>query len=503
RIYANWRDLPIALKGRSPFAPGYGVLSGLGLKAMDMLARCGTPDGTQEIDTEVAAAYLRLVPEAADDEPYRSLRIEPEPSPNGSFVMPYAGLLCHRRDDWLAGIKGQSKYVWGSERQAQRNCYGLFQGLGNLEILAGGDPVTAEDSGRVEAGWDWRRFEGTTVPQLPLEVIDRGWPSSRPRSAETFVGGVSYQNRQGIFAMILNQPMPGDRTLTGRKSWFFNDDEILCLGSDISCDEPDYATQTTLCQKALRADDDGNYPVTPLDGEKISDFPDERVLEAASPHWFIDIQQTGYYIPAGQNVTVARRQQVSRDFLDREDTEGDFLAAWLDHGTAPEDAAYEYMLVVRATAERMATLGDEMPYQVIQRDEDAHIVWHTEARRWSGVFFVPQEIEAHTVSAETIPVHGVDRPCLIMSETSDGERLAMSVADPDLNLQDGASQPNPLRVTLRGSWSLQQATARVCQWPLNDSDESARIVSADADTTVLEIICRHGATYDLKLQQVD
>jgi hypothetical protein len=49
----------------------------------------------------VAAAYLRLAPEAVDKEPYRSLGIRPEAEPNGTFVMPYAGLLAHRRDDWL------------------------------------------------------------------------------------------------------------------------------------------------------------------------------------------------------------------------------------------------------------------------------------------------------------------------------------------------------------------------------------------------------------------
>ncbi|MFO7947714.1 MAG: chondroitinase family polysaccharide lyase [Armatimonadota bacterium] len=501
RIYANWRDLPLALKGRSPFAPGYGVLAGAGLKAMDILARCGTPDGTQDIDREVAAAYLRLVPEAADDEPYSSLGIQPEPEPNGTFVMPYAGLLCHRRDKWLASIKGQSKYVWGSERQAQRNCYGLFQGLGNLEILAGGDPVTAEASGRVQAGWDWRRFEGTTVPQLPLEAIDKGWPSSRPRSAETFVGGVSYQNRQGIFAMILNQPMPRGHTLTGRKSWFFDDDRILCLGSNISCDEPEHPTQTTLCQKALRAHDDGEYPSTPLDGEKVTAFPEEITLDPAETHWFIDIQQTGYYVPGGHNATVIRGRQVSRDFLDREDTEGDFLTAWIDHGRAPENAAYEYMMVIRATPDRMQKLAAEVPYQIVQCDEDAHIVWHTEPRRWSCVFFVPQDVNAHSVSSVTIPVLSVDRPCLIVSEETDDGRMAMSVADPDLNLQDGAGQPRSLRLTLRGAWGLLDAKETVCEWPLDDTGDSVRILSANDGETVLEIICQHGASYDITLQR--
>ena len=79
---------------------------------MERMALMGTPDGKEPVDREIAAAYLRLAPEAADKEPYRRLGIKPEPEPNGTFVMPYAALLSHRRDDWLVCIKGQSKYVW-------------------------------------------------------------------------------------------------------------------------------------------------------------------------------------------------------------------------------------------------------------------------------------------------------------------------------------------------------------------------------------------------------
>ena len=497
RMYANQLDLPLSLKGRSPFAPGYGVIRPSGLRGLDALARLGTPDGEQEIDREVAAAYLRLVPEAANNEPYLSLGLKPEPEPNGTFVMPYAGLLCHRRDNWLASVKGQSKYIWGSERQAQRNCYGLFQGLGHLEILAGGTPVSAEASGRKHFGWDWRRFEGTTVPYLPLGKIDKGWTSVR--SVETFLGGLSHQGQQGIFAMVVNQPMPDRKTLTGRKSWFFSDEQVLCLGSDISCDEAEYPTQTTLCQKSLPTNDNGEFMPTTLDGADFASFPEERTLDEAKAHWFLDVQQTGYCLPAGQKVTVARKQQKSRDYLDMEDTEGDFLTAWIDHGKAPAGASYEYVLVVRATPEAMQKLVAEPSYRVIQRDEAAHIVWHTGARRWSCVFFVPQEVTPHAVATETLQIKAVDRPCLIMAEALRDGELALSVADPDLNLEKGANKPQPLRVTLRGAWRLLEATGTVCAWQLPDAPDNVRIVSADAGETVLEILCEHGASYDIKL----
>ncbi|MDA0745371.1 MAG: chondroitinase family polysaccharide lyase, partial [bacterium] len=377
RIFCNQADIPLSLSGRKPFAEYDTHHLSAGLERM---ARSGTPDGEQAIDGEAAAAYLRLVPEAATAEPYRSLGIEPESEPNGCFVMPYAALLNHRRDDWLASVHGQSCYVWGTERQSKVNCFGLFQGLGALEILAGGNPVSARASGRNAAGWDWRRNEGTTAPRLPLKEIDEGWTSAY--SPETFVGGLSHKGRQGIFVMSLNQSMPGGKTLRGCKSWFFSDDRILCLGSDISCDEPDHPVQTTLCQRRLLRDAESGFPKTPLDGTDFTAFPEERALDEESPHWFLDVQQTGYYLPAGQKATVARWPQKGRGYQDQGDTEGDFLTSWIDHGSAPGAGSYEYMVVVRATPEAMQRLAAEPPYRVIQRDRTAHIVWDTSGRRW-------------------------------------------------------------------------------------------------------------------------
>ncbi len=500
RIYCNRLDLPLSQSGRSPFRPGYGFINPRALEGLEALAHCGTPDGKQEIDPEVAAAYLRLVPEAVNNEPYRSLGIEPEPEPNGTFVLPYAALLSHRRDTWLASVHGQSTYVWGSERQDHHNRFGLFQGLGHLEILAGGTPVSAKASGREHFGWDWRRFEGTSVPQLPLAVMDEGWRSGgRAYSAETFAGGLSHKGHQGMFAMILNQPMPENKTLTGRKSWFFSDEQVLCMGSDISCDEAQHPTQTTLCQKALRTNEGGEFLSTLVDGTDFTGFPEERTLDEMNPHWFLDVQQTGYYLPAGQRVTVAREHQASRDSWDEEDTEGDFLTAWMDHGKAPNNASYEYMLVIRATPEAMQRFAAEPPYRVIQRDRATHIVWHTAAGRWSCVFFVPQEVTPHTAATETLPIKAVDRPCLIMAEALRDGQLHISVADPDLNLEEGVNKPQPLRVTLRGAWRLLEATGTVCTWHLPDARENVRILSAGAAETVLEILCRHGASYDVSL----
>src|SRR5262249_53821979 len=174
-----------------------------------------------------------------------------------------------------------------------------FLSFGSLEVLAGGKPVTAKASGSDGAGWDWARFEGTTAPQLPLNELDKAWPpnSEVTRSPETFVGGLSHLGRQGIFAKVMNQTLtPDGKVIKGKRSWFFIDDRVLCLGSGISCDVAQHPTQTTLCQKSLRNTESPDIRPTSVDGADLKNFPEERTLDQARPHWFFDVQQTGYYV---------------------------------------------------------------------------------------------------------------------------------------------------------------------------------------------------------------
>ena len=71
RLFCNQRDLPLSLSGRRPNTESVDP------EGLDFLARSGTPDGKQPVDREAAAAYLRLVPEAINQEPYRHLGLKP------------------------------------------------------------------------------------------------------------------------------------------------------------------------------------------------------------------------------------------------------------------------------------------------------------------------------------------------------------------------------------------------------------------------------------------
>jgi hypothetical protein len=87
-----------------------------------------------------------------------------------------------------------------------------------------------------------------------------------------------------------------------------------------------------------------------------------------------------------------------------------------------------------------------------------------------------------------------------MTHAAQKDRLALSVCDPDLHLQPGGRhEPKTLRVTLRGAWRLESTRATTCVWPLPEQEKKAWIASSTAAETVVEILCEHGASYDLML----
>lgn len=478
RFYCNLRDLPLPLAGRHPFSQA------LDPNILRILAQCGSPDGSEDLDPDLAAAYLRLVPEEAGNDLYRERGIEPE-TLAGNLTMNYAGLTAHRRDDWLALVKGYSRYVAFGEIYARNNRFGRYLSNGYLDILGGGEPVSRAGSGVVQDGWDWNRLDGTTVVYLPLDQLQavRSGTEFIP-SEQTFVGGLSHRNWNGAFVMQLHGHERHEPGFRGRKTYFFFDDRILCLGSDIANSNSVHPTHTNLFQKHLPNPAEGT---TWINGEAVAGLDGERRLPEGEAGWIIDPQGTGYWLAPQQNVRTARRRQTSRDHSNRTDTEGDFATAWIDHGTAPADGEYEYAVLVRTSPERMREFAramadaDRRPYEVLQRDRTAHIVFDRETATWGAVLF-----EAQTLRPG-LPLLAVDRACLAMVEPTGADGLHLSVADPDLNLEDHASQPRVLRLRIRGAWELAEPT------------EDVRLGERDTESTEIVVRCREGRSYDVRL----
>jgi len=389
--------------------------------------------------------------------------IVPEPDPNGFWYKPYGGLAIHRRGNWMAAIKGYSKYIWDYENGSKlENVYGQYFSHGSLTIFSRGNPVNDIDSGyNLNEGWDWYRMPGTTSvhfpfkPQKPLE--------HRQFSPETFLGGVSVDGQNGIFGMVLNQRKFGDGTrinLKAHKSVFFVDDFILMLGSGISGGDGEHAVETTLFQSSL---------------PKGSRF---QGLE----NGLVDPAGNRYYVPKGNSLKTFKG--IQKSYLDngKDPTVGNYAVAWFDHGLNPQGAGYEAGIGVRGATRKK--------YEVVRKDNLLHQVRFPDDQLTGYVFFQPLEIDDPIIS-------NVSDACLVMVKKIDGQ-LRLGLANPDLSflprdaetptfgfINEGGnqylpSQPRPVEITLNGMWNLK------------NTDSKVAVVSQTETNIVLRFDCIHG-----------
>lgn len=171
RQRAWWRAncVPLTLCGKEGFKREFAANEPIAPWLLTALA--GTPDRTQSIDREVAAAYLRMAGENLR-EPYflhnegvkqfAAAGVKAEPVPQGHWTLSYAAGAVHRRDDWLLALRGYSRYFYAREA-GQTFRYVPFLGFGTCELLTAGDYTKRYDAfyhdidiGR--DGYDWTQF---------------------------------------------------------------------------------------------------------------------------------------------------------------------------------------------------------------------------------------------------------------------------------------------------------------------------------------------------------
>jgi len=391
-----------------------------------------------------------------------------EAEPEGFWTFPYGGLAVHRHDGWMACVKGQGKYVWNYESSKNQNLYGYHGSSAALTILTD----SRKASGYAQDGWDWEHIPGTTAPNLEM---DKERSAERQLTSSSFMGGVAFDGRNGLFATI-HQFVPdkkvfksnagkypeGDGWLEARKSYFFFDDEIIALGSGITATKDAGEVHTTLFQTAV------DQAPEPID--------DKKLLNDGAGNF--------YYVPNAGNLKTRFGLQESK--TDRgKSCSGKHAVAWIDHGRTPDDEGYEYVVLVQSTAEKAALYMDQPPCRVLRKDNRAHIVRHVTTELVGYALF-----EAGPVGDKV--VRAVDRACMVMVGKVDGG-LKISVCNPDFgrvppgiqfSMEEAKALPllyaestlQPVRITLQGKWAPEVGSV-------------VKVVKSSATETLLEFPC--------------
>lgn len=516
RLYSNLKEYLLSISGRHPTGT-----QSLSIVPFKYMALAGSPDGKNEIDEEVASAYMRLVNQKVDSLAQQLLAkgIKEEQAPIGNWSINYGALALHRRSEWLVGVKGFSRYLWANESYAQANLYGRYISHGHIQILAKGNPINNKESGYVQEGWDFNSWPGTTTIHLPVDELKShiiqvdpiGGVEEMLLSDETYCGSVNIEGKNGVFAMKLHEHPKYNGTHRARKSVFMFDNRIICLGTNIENENTKYPTRTTLFQNHLGGEEES---IILLGIKAIKGLNYEETMALNETTYIIDNKQNGYVVKGDCKITLTSQTQQSRAQNTGLPTQGNFAKAVIEHGYSPSEGHYEYMIVVDTCKEEMQFIKQMIDkdkdgiYTVIQKDKYAHILKDHQTNTIGYALYEANEC------INKAYIKAIDTPALVLTKEEKDE-LILSVCDPDLRYYEGVDRTQyddqgiQKEVSPYGlEWKANEGKVHklnleiIGQWELKAYCKACEVIEIKEQSTLLGITCHEACKVEVRLKRV-
>ncbi|MFJ9037174.1 polysaccharide lyase 8 family protein [Streptomyces sp. NPDC102406] len=344
--------------------------------------------------------------------------VKPAAESTGHHVFPSMARATHRTKRFTASVSMSSKAITFYENGNGENVRGWHTGSGLLSWWAEGDSA---GGGQYSDGYwptvDPYRLPGTTVSRKPLADGEGGtWGAARPDT--TWVGGAT----DGTWAALAQDVRGLSSTLRAKKSWFFLDDAVVCLGAGITgADgagvESVFDTRNLGAAGTSRLTVDGRPQ--PTRHPWNSAFPRARWAHLAG--------HGGYVFPGGASLTALREERTgtwrsingggSTDPVTRR-----YVSLLADHGTDPTDASYAYVLLPGASEPRTAARAADRNWLEIDANSGTRQGVRVPSLGFTGVTFW----EPGTVGRVT-----VDAPLIVQIQERRDGTATVSVSDPN------------------------------------------------------------------------
>lgn len=338
------------------------------------------------------------------------LRVDSTEAPDYK-VTPYhqhfwkADYTLHVRPNYSFNVRIASNRTNRSEAGNKENLYGRYLSDGATNIQ-----VSGPEYFNIMPVWEWDKIPGTTsVDNTEDLLLDKFWGHLGDNA---FAGGVS-DKVYGATAYQLEYD-----GVSAKKSWFFFDDEIVCLGADIRS-SGDRNVTTTLNQAWLK----GKVSSSVAD---VKQGALENMNFTANGWLFHD--GVAYLFPNAAKVNVSTQVQTGswykiNNSFGKEEVSGSVFKSWLDHGKQPQGADYAY-IVLPGLKDAGTLKKYNNPIEIVRNDKDVQAVYHKKLNLVQVVFY----------SAGTVAVNGidisVDKPTVLMLKALKGNEKEVLVADP-------------------------------------------------------------------------
>ncbi len=280
--------------------------------------------------------------------------------------------------------------------------------------------------------YDWQKISGTTIMQKPAL---HGIENIQMDGLTDFVGAVT-DGMHGAVAFDFRSPHD---MVKARKSWFFFEDEYVCLGTDIYS-RPNLPVFTTIDQALLRTD-----VIISQEGE-VKDLP-HGSHELANVAWILH-DSVGYILPQSPKIMISNQQEQGRwsDITDQKNISDELVnmevfTAGFDHGQRPQNASYQYIVVPNTSIDELqSTSGDLREVDIISNTSDIHAVKSSKLDMCQIAFYKAGEVLIVPQLRLRLASQG-----MVMTKLRNDRIYEMTVADPSRKL-------DKMMITLTGKY---------------------------------------------------
>lgn len=269
--------------------------------------------------------------------------------------------------------------------------------------------------------YDWQKISGTTIVQKPA------LPSPTEIQKEGLTDFVGAVTDGMIGAVVFDFKSPHD-PLEAKKSWFFFDQEYVCLGTDIQS-KSDFDVVTTVNQTLMRGDvkieQNGSPQTLPRGKRSLSNVK------------WVHHNQIGYLFPEPATVTLSNQTETGRwsDITDQKNistelVSKDVFSLWFDHGKKPRKASYAYIVVPCVSEDALReTSRNNRSIKIVSNNDSIQAVIHQKEGIVQAVFYKAGTLDIGEGKSIT-----VDSPGLVMLKAKNGRITELTVADPSRKL---------------------------------------------------------------------
>ncbi len=339
--------------------------------------------------------------------------IKPYKFPPSSHIFAGMDRVVHYRDSYAVGLSMNSERIAKYEALHNENLRGWYTSEGTIYLYNSDD---AQFSDGYFATINAKRMPGTTVDTAEREA--RGYSyGHEPKMHTSLVGGTALGSLYSSVAMEIENECTD---LSGMKSWFMFDDEIVCLGSNIKATT---GREIETVVENRKIDDSAYLTVNgkKCDTSVAAKYGDIKTAHLCCADSKADI---GYYFPKPYELELLSEYRTDcwRSVTEKGSTEpvtNRFASIVLSHGVDPTCENYEYVLLPAKSVDETEKYAESPAVEIIANNSSVQAVRHGKLSLLGANFLKDERCEIDKLCCDS-------KACVMVRESDERVEIALS-----------------------------------------------------------------------------